>query len=481
MHALVATTRFLLLVDVSTRKVTPLEGGRPEYYGISWFPGGDRLVLTHSGLDNAELVDLQSYARSETGWISHGEGASMPFLSQPHQMLCASDGRVVCTNTGRNAISVIDLRRPGHFQEARVGNARWDRLSIGGETADHLNSVFERHGKLYVIAHRHDKGAMLAVFDYPELGLISLTPVPKKTGLHNIWVNDEGMYVSCHSEAGCIIDIAGDRVLWDSGSPVYTRGLAASAEFVLVGESQKLGRDLRRSSMSGLWVIERETWRAVDYINLGPYGAVNEVRLVDVVDHAHHGHPFNGLNGLFARNLQLEIATERLQAAATAAGARARWAHLELLLGAPTSDSGGGRSASSEQICLAVAKQHWRDRLVFDYRLDASVGKAHVSAVADYSGSGGDKNMSAFLLQPAGDMAVLSLWQNDGQGWKRLPGVVAERLPLHGRMEIARQDGDVVIGIERESILRLEAARFGIGNGPFGMRWLGARVVPEEE
>ena len=107
-YALVATTSWLLLVDLKSKQVQPVEKERPEYYGISWFPGDKELVLSHSGLDNASLVDIAAYAQSETGWLSKGGLSSRTFLSQPHQILCAPDGKVICANTGRNAVNIFD-------------------------------------------------------------------------------------------------------------------------------------------------------------------------------------------------------------------------------------------------------------------------------------------------------------------------------------------------------------------------------------
>ena len=95
-YAIVATTGWLLLVDMQSRQVQPLEQNRPEYYGISWFPGSEELVLSHTGLNNADLIDIAGYAQSERGWLSQGSASSRTFLSAPHQILCAPDGRVIC-------------------------------------------------------------------------------------------------------------------------------------------------------------------------------------------------------------------------------------------------------------------------------------------------------------------------------------------------------------------------------------------------
>ncbi len=157
-YALVSTTRALLLVELNAKRVVPLEWERGEYYGISWFPVSEDLVLTHSLLDNASLVDLATYAQSEVSILSAGTRETKGFLSQPHQIVCGSDGRVICTNTGRNAVSVLDLKRPDIVQEARISPARWDRLDLGNPIGDHLNSVFEKNGVLYVVTLPIRKG-----------------------------------------------------------------------------------------------------------------------------------------------------------------------------------------------------------------------------------------------------------------------------------------------------------------------------------
>src|SRR4029077_1505002 len=173
---------------------------RTEYYGISWQPGGKDLFLSHSGLDNESLIDITAYALSETGWISYSKGETGKFLSQPHQIICAPDGRVVCANTGRNCVTVIDPAKPGYFQEARISESRWDRVSPAQDTGDHLNSVFIKGDRLYVAAHRFNKGSCVAEFSYPELTLLNTHSAGNCRGLHNIWVTDEGKMIACHSQ-----------------------------------------------------------------------------------------------------------------------------------------------------------------------------------------------------------------------------------------------------------------------------------------
>ncbi|CEG56226.1 protein of unknown function [Legionella fallonii LLAP-10] len=81
-YALVATPKYLLCVDLITKKATPIEIGRGEYYGISWFPNQEQLILSHSALDNSTLIDVASYAQSEVGYISAGKCSIGSWLYQ---------------------------------------------------------------------------------------------------------------------------------------------------------------------------------------------------------------------------------------------------------------------------------------------------------------------------------------------------------------------------------------------------------------
>ena len=482
-HALVATGSYLLRVDLVTKEVVPIEGSRTEYYGISWFHDDTELTLSHSGLDNATLIDSASYAESEVGWISSGARTSKKFLSQPHQIICAPDGRVACANTGRNVVTVIDLARPGLYQEAGVGPARWDRLSLDKKTGDHLNSVFIKGERLYVIAHRFDKGSQLACFSYPDLEPVYIRPCEQKTGLHNIWITDDNQHISCHSDAGAVVELGANSVLWSSGSAIYTRGMAASKDYVLVGESLRSGRDLRRSSASALWILDRKTWKAIDYICLGPYGAVNEVRLLDVPDEAHHGHVFKGLQRLLERDMRADVAGSRLEAARSVTDSRDLWSDYDLMMGAPESAAGGARRAGADSLCLAIRRTIAPAGLLdFDYALEGGVGVAHVSAILAYHGFGGDTHMTAILLHPEGDFARLSAWRQDGESWSAIPGIRADNLPLASSFSVAISKEEVTVAIGGVEALRTSAQSLGLKTVEtrVGIRWIGATVRPQQ-
>lgn len=480
-YAIVSTSTYLLLVDLQSRQVQLLEHARPEYYGISWFANTQDLVMSHSGLNNADLVDISSYAQSEKGWISSGELASRPMLSAPHQIVCAPDGRVICTNTGRNTITVLDLKQPTVFQEAGISDARWDRLALDNITGDHLNSVFLRSDHLYVIAHGHSYGSKLVTFHYPSLELIGIEPLDSRKGLHNIWVTADDQRISCDSENGRLIDLDCSIPLWESGAPIYTRGLAASEEYVLIGESQRANRKDRYYSSSGLWILDRRTWKSVDYLCLGPYGQVHEVRLLDVPDYAHHGHIFNGIDLLIKQDARLQLSDQRLKVASFAYEAKHPWSGYEPLFGSPTTLPNGARSAAPDQLCLVIKQYQGEPKLAFAYTLEHQ-SDAHVAAVVGYRGNGADRNMVALLLQPTGASCTLTVWRNDGLEWVCLPDINIHNLPRSGTMHLEATEHRATLLINNEEIITVRAETLGVErcDQGIGIRWIGASVRPVE-
>jgi hypothetical protein len=476
--ALVSTTRALLLIELNAKRVVPLEWDRGEYYGISWFPESEDLVLTHSLLDNGHLVDVATYAQSEIGILSAGARQTHGFLSQPHQIVCGSDGRVICTNTGRNAVSVLDLMRPDIIQEARISPARWDRLDRENFVGDHLNSVFEKNGVLYIIAHRMRMGSALASFSYPEMELLGVEPIKNRTGLHNIWVTDEGQQIACLSESGSLIDLNSNVVLWEAGYPILSRGLAATSDFVLVGESEVSARERRRASMSALWLLDRKTWQPIDYFFLGPYGGVHDIRLLNVRDEAHHGHVFAGTAALLAPDGGRVLAEARIEVSKRARFARDAWKSFKPIFGTPEVDNESALKARSEDLCLMIKPSADATEIGFGYEFNASAIGAHVSVVA-YRGAGSDTDMNAMLIQRKSETeAVLSMWMHDGTSWRVESSEFILGLPLRGRVRLTRGNGGMQLDIDGRAIPSELLNGFQAHGGQLGVRWSGVSIFP---
>jgi hypothetical protein len=475
LHALVSTVGHLLLVDIESGQVQEIESHRPEYFGISWFRGSSQVVLSHSGLDNAILVDQSSVLRSEEGFLSQGSETTPKFLSAPHQIVCANDGRVVVTNTGRNRIQVVSFSQPGHYQEAGLSEARWDRLGPQGPYGDHLNSVFIKDDRLYVIAHGWTKGSSLITFSYPSLVIDNVEPIPGRTGLHNVFVDASGEKIACHSGSGAVMEISSGEILWTAGSPVYTRGLAATDELLLVGESQKAEAQERKSSTSGLWLLDRRTWRPVDYIFLGRYGDVHDVRLVDRPDEAHHGFPLQDWQSLASREGTNSVRSRRLAASEAFAASIRKWERYRVVLGSATAVGEGWRSCHSNDLNLAILADPDARTVAFEYELSTGPADSHVSAIFGYRGAPHDQDMCALLLARVGSGASLELWTNRDSIWLRDPSFAVSGLPVAGslRLELRDSSAHLFVNDVESSAVALEDR-----SGSLGIRWLGSRVRP---
>lgn len=477
MKALVTTPAYLLYVDLVTRVLIPIENHRSEYYGISWFPGQDDLVLSHSGVDNEKLTEIGEYAQSEIGWLSFGTGETQRFLSQPHQILCASDGRIVCTNTGRNCITVIEPTRLGHYQEARLSEARWDRLSIDTPSGEHLNSIFEYEKLLYVLCHGHRQGSRVGILSYPELEIVSIFDCGSRFGMHNLWITDQGQWIACDSENGSLVDLQSQNPLWKCHSPIFTRGLAASDDVLIVGESEKVSRSGRHNSIAALWIICRKTWKPLDYIFLGPFGSVHDVRLIDVPDYAHHGHPL--IHEEFAKIIRVPLAKfseNRLSNAKIAFEHQSLWDDFLPVFGTPEIDITGWGQAPPGVCCFVTEKS--QGELAFAYALQEP-GVSHVSSVIGYQGKGDDSNMLAVLLQlESSERASLNIWMHDGNGWALVNKVDTAHIPAAGILRTKIHIASVSIFIDDQFIAEIESPNSGALDGSQGIRWFAARVRP---
>ncbi|MBA4272605.1 MAG: hypothetical protein C0438_05815 [Pseudomonas sp.] len=292
-------------------------------------------------------------------------------------------------------------------------------------------------------------------------------------------MTDQGQKIACHSNIGALIDVDENRIIWEAGSPIFTRGLAVSTDFMVVGESQMTGRDLRRSSMSGLWILERDTFKALDYICLGPYGAVNEVRLLSVADLAHHGQVFNNVPALIENNLFARKSQERLVVSRRLLSAKSQWADMELIYGGPTQLSDGGKEAKLDTLCLIKqlddSGQSERT-LEFSYTLGSTSSDAHAGVVT-YQGNGGDTDMHALLIRPANSEETgLVLWTHNGVEWVRELDVDVPGLPFSGVIRVTASDEGLTFHVDSKLILSLSAKRLPYLKGALGIRWIGSTI-----
>jgi hypothetical protein len=478
--ALVSTPQYVLAIDLYSGGLWLVEEGEPEYYGISWFPNSRELVLSHTGLDSTSLTSADAIRASERGWVSVGPRALPGSLASPHQVLCAPDGRVICTNTGRNAIYVLDPSHPGHAEVARISEREWDRQEFDDATGDHLNSIFLKGRDLYVVAHGFTGGSKLARFDYPSLKLHEVRPVPLRTGLHNVWVQDAQQAVVCDSNAGALMDTLSNELLWrcPAGEPRYLRGLAVTDDLIVVGAGSVVARSLRSASVTELWLIRREDFTTLAGWNLGYWGAVRDVRVANMADEAHHGHEFAGLTHLLAGADIQDSATPLSVRGPTPSDGPSVWEPFDRLLVAGSFAS-EGTFVAAPGVSLFVERHPLRAAertLEFDFDLRDIAAEGHCAVVL-YEGFGGDTHMDALLLHASADSRCsLSQWTHDGANW-RDPVHLKTSLPAKGRFCVRLGGAGADVLLNGTLIARTPVSSLAHLRGRLGIRLSGCRVA----
>lgn len=422
MRLFVACTRKLLLVETEDRSVQVVEDHRSGYYGVSWTLDGQELVLSHSNLQAETLTSMEAYMDSDLGSISIGSRHGEISTSAPHQLLCTGD-EVVVVNTGRNCLTIVD-RKTLLFRHVWIDGVRWDRKSLADRCGSHYNSV-TRHGDfLYVLAHNWDRGSFIQKLSWPDLKPVERIETPA-TSAHNVWVQDNGEIFVCDSHRGSVVEVRSGRAVWNVGArDNLTRGLASDGKHVYVGQVRVGTRSERAVCDSGVWVLDRETWKLLDFVPLPKSGDVYELRLIDVPDLCHHGVPYTGPLAAAAG----PTARYRESVRQTISGCPER---LDVELGTGTNGpvywntihgqfEVFGSRAASLGLAIAVAQGvEVRDVSVSSDVFIGSGGGQHVSVVARYRGPGDTRMILGMLASGVGTSSA-EIWEQDGERWTRL-------------------------------------------------------------
>ncbi len=488
MKLLVACPSRILLVDTEDRSVAVVEDSAPEYYGVSWTPDGRDLCVAHSGIEIASLDTFDDYADTERGWLTVGGRRSSPCLSLAHQVHCL-ERHVLVTNTQRNCLTVFrteDL----YFHHHWFDSVRWDRRGRRNHCGSHFNSLAVRDGRLYVLAHNFDRPSYVLVLSWPGLEVIERIDCPVGH-THNVWPTADGRVIVCDSLHGRLIEAASGETVWPCGDPnAFTRGLACHGNYLFVGKSAQSAPSARLTSDGGVWVLDRDSWRVLDFIPLPGSGVVNEVRLVDVPDECHHLRPLVRLPEPDA------AATERYLAAAGAAGRRAAAGPMApaRVASLPFEEpfAAGDRPPGAEWVTARGAFRDSAGRLTpvvgdisvavlggvadDDVAVSASVelppGPHRYAGVAARYAGPGDANMVLGTLVAREDAVTADLWEHDGGDWRLLASALAGRrrgvlrLEAAGRQLRLRLDGELVC----EALQKGEPKR-----GSVGVRGVGGR------
>jgi len=269
---LIGTHKKLLLMR--DRKLYPLAEEDGPFYGITWDYDQIYVGVRYGG---GGMVHMFSPQGKDLGILP---GA----YNEIHQIFHTGQ-RLYITSTGIDEVAI--------WENGDCTIRNW--TGKDGDTI-HVNSIWvdpQHLDKVYLICHNltsYTKNLSAIIVMDPDL-----TMVKKKWRIggdvHNVWVNDDLIYI-CDSHNTRLLEytIAGAGAI-SREIPLqrWTRGLAATDKYMVVGESM-VGMGLAREQGSfTLNLIDREQWKVVDTIEVDGLGAVFEVRVINERDYAHNG------------------------------------------------------------------------------------------------------------------------------------------------------------------------------------------------
>jgi hypothetical protein len=427
---LITTPNYLLEHDMMSERTRVLESGYGEYYGLSWHSSGEHFVHSFSGIDNTSLLDLESYANSEKGGLFLNGSRTWSFLSQPHQILWVDDDYILITNSGRNALTRFSLNDHG-VKNYRYDDILWDRLTAKGTEGSHYNSLYKIGNRIFLVAHNFGKGSFILELNWPFLEQVSDPIKVSASGIHNLWVTDDNQWFVLNSHMGSLVEVFEDKVVWSNNFQGLVRGLAASGNMVIIGHSeQHLKRENRATSGSGLWVIDKQFWKTLDFIPLGRYGCVHDVRIYNQPDDCHHGrilnpNVFSGLKGdsIFCStdyrdSERNSIRQEMLKSVSQPCIYKINHWTVSVASKAPIIETDTEMiTMPQESFLISTLKgiEKKKNVRVFAklHLLTQNTG-SHASLIARYLGPG-DNNMCAALFQYFDDALNISLWETQGK------------------------------------------------------------------
>jgi uncharacterized cupin superfamily protein len=280
---------------------------------------------------------------------------------------------------------------------------------------NHYNSIEYANGRLYVVAHNFEKGSFTVELEWPSLRIIDLWN-HSTSGIHNLWIRDDGVWLSCDTMKNGLIDLKSDTLLWQTEKWSLTRGLAATSKDIYVGSSEHAPREMRPTSETGIWIVEATTMRTSDYHWLGNFGGVHELRLIDEPDLCHAVGP--GPSSLITLGVSAADfwRDKRLSAAERRLAFGKEW---QVELGEIYLTGDGSFSLNGPSLALATMRDAITDsEIVVSGRISLEGRRdAHCAIIGDYLGPG-DENMIAVILSGSRTGQInLGVWVNAAGEW----------------------------------------------------------------
>lgn len=290
MELIITTPKYVFTFNAKSGRIKLIRAGDGEYYGITWSYNGP--FISHSLIDCEKLKTWDDYRKSKHGLISHTTHTrtffSKDILLQPHQIECVDD-LLLTTNTGHNCLSL--LQYDGKLvKDIYLNDIRWD-VNPEGNTGNHFNSVHRVKDSVYLVAHNQGRSSVVYQLSWPKLELQREVSTNAEWA-HNFWPCEHGNII-CNSKHGSLYDIQTGETLWQaSEKPIFTRGIAATEDYIIVGRSEYAKRKDRTCNTGGIWILDRHTLDTLETIKFPGSGCINDIRLISGIDDCHNGVPF---------------------------------------------------------------------------------------------------------------------------------------------------------------------------------------------
>lgn len=482
MKLLVSTLSAIYLVDTHTREHGIVHNSGYGYYGISWTKDGQELALsTASVIGNT----LEAYMESEKGSLLVGERRGVDCLAAPHQILCA-DEHFIVTNTERNCLTIVRIEDL-FYKHVWIDGVRWNRKGPDRLTGQHFNSVYLAGDRLYVLAHNHHRGSRVAVLSWPDLEVEKWVET-KAFQAHNIWALENGDLITCNTMDGSLLEARTGTTLWKSAVPtLMTRGLACAKGYLFIGMSKLARREDRHTTDGGVWILDRNSCRELDFIPLPGVGNVREVRVIDAPDECHHGQPLLRVPPALGPMIAPQRAKGPLHLADTTGdwfkqygtvqiddsilqfGADASLMTCDLRplvdvsISTNLSDFGGPVHVAKRSLVTRI--QNWWTKGAFT----APHSAQFAGLVVRYTGAG-DMNMIVGQLEYTGGTLTCAIYDNVAGNWTKKGEALLTEMPHRLRLEAI--SNEVTFWVNDQVALRTPTDV--LGQGLAGVRGLGS-------
>jgi hypothetical protein len=433
LQAIVSTLNYLLLINLKKQTCKILEGHRGRYYGISW-DANSTLILTHS-----------SHNKNGTqGYLSFGNQAKLIELSNPHQTLWLPDNKIAIANTGKNCLTLFDPSS-NEYKDHYFNEVTADHNAAGETCGDHFNSLFYKNDRLFVLAHHFYKTSYVLELAYPSCEILKKQEVMFRSGMRNIWVDENNNIFSSHSESGSLIEITSGNTLWNNGTPrLYQKGLAVTKDYFIVGDGQRGTYEERMRMQTAVWLIDKKNYSSVDYIPFGPFGQIQEIRIIDEPDFAHHGMIFNNKEYFKQEDYLTRCRRKKMN---FANDPLAKFIYIAGCLRLNDEDWYTPLNSNQKELTIAVARNQPSKNFMASLKYkfsDAQNEMQHLSLIVGYKGMYDQNMMALFLHYVNRETCHLYLMKHIDNAWQP-PELLIEKINFEGDLKVKKRKNSLTI------------------------------------